>query len=75
VESVDHFIEDCSLYDITRERLRSELWAKAGIVDFSSEMLLVKKKEDQWKEWRGILIEALGDFISSTNRLKSSFQI
>ena len=35
-ESVQHFIEDCALYDDIRERLRTRLFYTCGIKDFGA---------------------------------------
>ena len=45
-ESVQHFIEDCELYDDIRERLRMRLFYSCGIKDFSAKTLLDVSKDN-----------------------------
>ena len=72
VETVAHYLEECHLHEDTRERLKVDLFHRAGLFEFSAQILLNKQKEDTHRDFRIILYDLLDDFIRSTGRLGTS---
>ena len=64
-ESVQHFIEDCALYEDIRERLRRRLLYSCGIKDFSAKTFL---EDNPLKPFRGSINLIFEDFLSKTKR-------
>ena len=46
VESVQHFIEECTLYEDIRERLRTRLFYNCEIKDFSAKTFFEVSKDN-----------------------------
>ena len=68
VETIDHFIEECCLYEVKREHLKKEIFLKAGINEFSTKLLLAAMPDDPYKEFRDELSNILNQFVESTKR-------
>ena len=67
-ESVQHFIEDCALYDDIRERLRTRLFYSCRIKDFSAKTFLEVSKDNPLKPFRDSIDLIFEDFLSKTKR-------
>ncbi|XP_060593901.1 uncharacterized protein LOC132748336 [Ruditapes philippinarum] len=68
VETVTHFIEDCTLYETSRENLKKEIFLKTGISVFTKELLLSDIQEDQFKDHRQELSNIANEFVKSSKR-------
>ncbi|XP_053393713.1 uncharacterized protein LOC128555451 [Mercenaria mercenaria] len=72
-ETVQHYLEDCVIHEEARERLRlEEITRYIGVYSFNAELLLQRKKDDPYTEWRLLLNETLCSFISITKRLMNN---
>ncbi|MEW8548387.1 MAG: reverse transcriptase domain-containing protein [Candidatus Thiodiazotropha sp.] len=68
IESVSHYLIDCPLYENEREIMRKRLFQSCGIPQLDMNLLLMAKKEDEFKEWRNCILTELETYVATTER-------
>ena len=51
-----HYLMECELYENGRELLRRKLFESCGIAHLDMNLLLDAKQDDEFKEWRGVIL-------------------
>ena len=67
IESIGHYLLECPLYENQREKLRRKLFETCGIAHLVLNLLLDVKTEDDYNEWRTLILE-LETFVAETKR-------
>ena len=67
IETVDHYICKCELYELERQKLLTQLFYQTGEEGISTETFL-SLKDEVFKEHREALLMMLSDYITSTKR-------
>lgn len=67
IETVDHYICDCELYEVERQKLLTQLFYQTGEQGISTETFLTLR-EEVFKEHREALLMMLSEYITSTER-------
>ena len=70
VETTEHFLLDCPLYDDQRLELLSNLQLQAGLSSLDTYKLLSYEEKKDFPEWRETVIMLLCDYIEKTGRFK-----
>ena len=68
IESIGHYLLECPLYENQREKLRRKLFETCGIVHLDLNLLLDVKADDDYKEWRTLILSELETFVAETKR-------
>ena len=68
IESVKHFLIECELYENEREQLRRKLFESCGIVHIDMNLLLDAKHDEEFKDWRNVILSELETFVAGTKR-------
>jgi len=69
VESVEHYLLHCPIYDNPREILKRNLVVKCGIFHVDLHLLLdIRKDKDANSDWRGCILQELEAYVAATNR-------
>ena len=68
IESVKHYLMECELNENGRELLRRKLFESCGITHLDMNLLLDAKHDDEFKEWRGVILSELETFVLETKR-------
>lgn len=71
IETVQHFLLDCPLYEEHRQRLQSNLFLHLGINYLDLPLLLGYEENEEHSNWRETILKELGDYIQNTGRLTS----
>ena len=67
IETVDHYICECEVYELDRQKLLTRLFYQTGEQGISTEIFL-SLKDEVFKEHRIGLLMMLSDYITSTKR-------
>ena len=67
IETVDHYICECEVYELDRQKLLTQLFYQTGEQGISTEIFL-SLKDEVFKEHRIGLLMMLSDYITSTKR-------
>ena len=67
IETVDHYICECEVYELDRQKLLTRLFYQTGEQGISAEIFL-SLKDEVFKEHRIGLLMMLSDYITSTKR-------
>ena len=67
IETVDHYICECEVYELDRQTLLTQLFYPTGEQGISAEIVL-SLKDEVFKEHRIDLLMMLSDYITSTKR-------
>ena len=70
IETVQHFILECPLYEDKRQQLLMNLFSRLGINDLDMDLLLGSENENI-PGWREFILTELGQYLASTGRLFS----
>ena len=68
IESISHYLLECPLYENQREKLRRILFEICGIAHLDLNLLLDVKTDDDYKEWRTLILSELETFVAETKR-------
>ena len=68
IETCDHFLLRCPVYETQREFLKKRLFQQLGLVSVDSEILLNAKNEREANEMRSEILYALENFVEETQR-------
>lgn len=71
IETVQHFLLDCPLYDDQRQHLKKNLFFQLGVNYLDLPLLLGYDNNDDHFEWRETILRELGRYITTTGRLIS----
>ena len=71
IETVQHFILECPLYEDNRQRLQKNLFLQLGIPYLDMDLLLGYSENENISGWRESIICELGQYIANTGRLFS----
>ena len=63
IESVKHYLIECELYENEREQLRRKLFEICGIAHLDMNLLLDAKPDDEYKDWRNVILSELEAFV------------
>ena len=58
-ETISPYFLDCTNYETLREKMRRRLFDCCGIIHLDINILLDAKQEDDFKEWRSLIISEL----------------
>ena len=67
IETVDHYICACELYELERHKILTQLFYQTGEQGISTETFL-SLKDEVFKEHREALLMMMSDYITSTKR-------
>ena len=67
-ESVNHYLLECENYENEREQMRKRLFECCGIIHLDINMLLDAKPEDDYREWRDLILSELETYVDGTKR-------
>ena len=68
IESVKHYLMECELYENGRELLRQRLFESCGIAHLDMNLLLDAKHDDEFMEWRDVILSELETVVLDTKR-------
>ena len=68
IESVKHYLLECVIYDSAREIMRRKLSEICGIAHLDLNLLLDAKQNENFKDWRNIILSELGTYVAETKR-------
>ena len=71
IETVQHFILECPLYEDNRQRLQKNIFLQLGIPYLDMDLLLGYSENENIFGWRESIICELGQYIANTGRLFS----
>ena len=71
IESIGHYLLESPLYENQREKLWRKLFETCGIVHLDLNLLLDVKADDDYKEWRTLILSELETFVAETKRANS----
>ena len=71
IETVQHFILECPLYEDNRQKLQKNLFQKLVIPYLDMDLLLGYSENENLSGWRESVICELGQYIANTGRLLS----
>ena len=67
-ESINHYLLECENYENEREQMRKRLFECCGIIHLDINMLLDAKPEDDYREWRDLILSELETYVDGTKR-------
>ena len=68
IETVGHYLLECPNYENEREKMRKRIFDCCGIANFGLNMLLDAKQEDDFKDWRNMILSQLESYVVETGR-------
>ena len=68
IESISHYLLDCQLFENEREIMRNSLFQNCGIIHLDLNVLLDARKDDDFKDWRSIILSELETYVAKTRR-------
>ena len=68
IESVKHYLIECEMYENGREQLRRKMFEICGIANLDMNLLLDAKHDDEYKDWRNVILSELETFVAETKR-------
>ena len=68
IESVKHYLLECALYENEREHLRRKLFETCGIAHLDLNLILDAKRNEEFIEWRFVILTGLEAFVAKTKR-------
>ena len=71
IETVQHFLLECPLYEKERDQLLKNLFSQLGINYLDMDLLLGYSENENIPGWRESNINELGQYLASTGRLFS----
>ena len=71
IETVQHFLLECPLYEEERDQLLKNLFSQLGINYLDMDLLLGYSENENIPGWRESIIKELGQYLTSTGRLFS----
>ena len=63
IQSISHYLLECSLYEKERENLKRKLFQTCGIIHLDLNLLLDVKTDDEYTEWRTFILCELENFV------------
>ena len=67
-ETISHYLLECTNYETLREKMRRQLFDCCGIIHLDITILLDAKQEEDFKEWRSLILSELESYVSETKR-------
>ena len=61
-----HYLLECPNYENEREKMRKGIFDCCGIANFGLNMLLDAKQEDDFKDWRNMILSQLEIYVVET---------
>ena len=71
IETVQHFLLECPLYEEERDQLLKNLFSQLGINYLDMDLLLGYSENENIPGWRESIINELGQYLARTGRLFS----
>ena len=71
IESVKHYWMECELYKNEREKMRRKLFEIKGIAHSDMILLFDAKQNDEFKDWKSLILSELESFVAGTNHFST----
>lgn len=67
-ETISHYLLECPEFETEREILRKRLFETCNITHLDLNLLLDAKHDDEFKDWRSVILTELENFVAGTRR-------